>query len=312
VSSSDLVGTVSAAEFDELYAAVRNWGRWGPADQLGTLNHLTPAEVAHAAALVRDGRTVSLAHDLDVHPAVDNRTPALHYMTQRGDLGSGEPRINTDFIGTEFHGKSVTHLDALCHCIYQGTLYNGVDPTESVTSAGSSFGSVLTASAGIVSRGVLIDAARFQDVDWLEPGTALHAADLERALEAAGIGLRRGDIVMVRTGARRRRDELGAWDPTDFSAGLHPDAMAWLYDHDVAALGSDGDSDARPSPVEGVDSPIHVLALTAMGMPLLDNMNLEDIARACADLHRWEFCCLLAPLRLPGGTGSPVNPIAVL
>ncbi|MGY1641979.1 cyclase family protein [Geodermatophilus sp. SYSU D00703] len=308
---SDTATTVSAEEFDTVYAAVRNWGRWGAGDQLGTLNLVTPVEAAAAAALVRDGRTVSMAHDLDVHPAPDNHTPALHFMTQRGDLGAGEPRINTDFVGTAFHGKSVTHLDALCHCIYRGSLYNGVDPAECVTSAGSSFGSVLTASAGIVSRGVLIDAPRLRDVPWLEPGMALHAEDLKRAVEAAGLRLRRGDVVLVRTGARRRRRELGPWDPSDSSAGLHPDAMAWLHAHDVAVLGSDGDSDARPSPVEGVQSPIHVLALTAMGMPLLDNVNLEDVTRVCAELGRWEFCCVLAPLRLPGGTGSPLNPLAL-
>jgi hypothetical protein len=126
-----------------------------------------------------------------------------------------------------------------------------------------------------------------------------------------GIELRPGDIVMVRTGARRRREQLGPWDPHNFSAGLHPGAVPFLHDHDVAVLGADGDSDAQPSPVEGIQSPIHALVLTAMGMPLIDNMNLEDLSRTCAELRRWEFLCTIAPLRIPGGTGSPLNPIAV-
>jgi kynurenine formamidase len=305
------ITTITAAEYGQLYDAVRNWNRWGPDDDRGTLNHLTPATVTAASGLVREGRTVSLSHEIDNGPGPDNPKPALHYMTQRGDIDTHEPRINTDFVGLDFHGKSVTHLDALCHCIYGGSLYNGVDPASCITSAGSTFGSVATSSAGIVGRGVLLDAARALDVDWLEPGTAISADDLRRTAEHEGIELRPGDIVMVRTGARRRREQLGPWDPHNFSAGLHPGAVPFLHAHDVAVLGADGDSDARPSPVEGVQSPIHALVLTAMGMPLIDNMNLEDLSRTCAELRRWEFLCTIAPLRIPGGTGSPLNPIAV-
>jgi kynurenine formamidase len=118
--------------------------------------------------------------------------------------------------------------------------------------------------------------------------------------------------VLVRTGHRRRRSDLGAWDPSNLSAGLAPETMGWLRATDAAVLGSDGDSDARPSPVEGVESPIHALALSAMGMPLIDNTNLEDLADACAAAERWEFLFVMAPLRIPGGTGSPVNPLAIL
>jgi kynurenine formamidase len=303
--------TVTAAEFDRLFDSVRNWGRWGAEDQRGTLNHLTPAEVTAATALVREGRTVSLAHDLDTRPGPDNHKPALHHMTECADVDRGQPRINTDFVGTEFHGKSVTHLDALCHIVYRGTVYNGVESASCVDSSGSTFGSVLTAAAGIAGRGVLIDVPHFQDIGWVEPGTALTAEDLQRVTAAAGIELRRGDLVLIRTGARRRRDELGAWDPHHLSAGIHPSAVPWLHAHDVAVLGADADSDVHPSPVEGLHAPIHVLALTAMGMPLLDNLNLEDLSRTCAELDRWEFCCVLAPLRVPGGTGSPLNPIAL-
>lgn len=302
---------MSRADFDLLFEEVKNWGRWGDGDERGSLNHLTGQAAAAAAALVREGSTVSLAHDLDPVAGPDNPRPALHYMSQRGDLGDPEPRVNTDFVGADFHGKSVTHLDALCHCNVGGRLYNGADPQACVTSAGSSFAAVSVMAGGIVGRGVLLDVPRHRRGDWLEPGTGVSERELEQVAAGAGVDLRAGDLVWVRTGARARRAALGPWDPSDFSAGLYPTALRWLHDRRVAVLGGDGDSDARPSPVPGVHSPVHALALAAMGLPLVDNANLEDLAGVCAARNRWEFLCVLAPLRIPGGTGSPVNPIAV-
>ena len=300
-----------AAKFDALFDLVSNWGRWGVDDQRGTLNHLSADGVVAAAALVRDGRSVSLAHDLDTVAGPDNGRPTLHYMTQQSDIAGGEPRVNTDFVGTDFHGKSVTHVDALCHCNFRGSLYNGLDSGQHVDSSGGAVCTIAQLSQGVVGRGVLVDLPRARGVDWLEPGTAVDAAEIEAALTARALTLRPGDVVVVRTGARRRRAALGAWDPTNSSAGLSPDVMSLLHEASVAVLGGDGDSDARPSAVDGVESPIHALALTAMGMPLIDNMNLEDLASRCEDLDRWEFLFCLAPLRIPGGTGSPVNPLAV-
>ena len=296
--------------FEEIFARVRNWGRWGHDDDRGTLNHVTASHVARAATLVREGVTVSLAHDVDTVPGPDNHKPALHYMTRLADAGEDQPQVNMDFIGMDFHGKSVTHLDALCHVNFRGLLYNGV-PAESVLdSSGSRFGSVLTMSEGVVSRGVLLDVPGHRGVDWLEPGDTIRRAELEQVAAVQGLRLSGADIVFVRTGARRRREVLGAWNPDSFSAGLYPDVAEWLHENDVCLLGSDGDSDTRPSPVAEVESPIHALALSAMGMPLVDNLNLEILSSLCKGLARWEFHCSIAPLRVPRGTGSPVNPIA--
>lgn len=298
------------AEFDRLFAEIRNWGRWGADDERGCLHHLTPDAVRAAAGVVKHGRSVSLAHDLDLVASPDNKKPALHYMSQLCDVDEAEPRVNMDFVGVDYHGKSVSHLDALCHCAFHGRLYGDVD-TACVTSQGSSYGSVLTTADGLVGRGVLLDVPRFRDQEWLEPGTAVEPEELESVAAAQGLEVRRGDIVVVRNGARRRREMLGPWDPSNFSAGLFPTSMRWLHEREIALLGSDGDNDARPSPVDGVASPIHALALTAMGLLLADNLNLEDVAGVCAELGTWEFLCVFAPLRIPGGTGSPVNPIAV-
>lgn len=302
--------TISARAFENLRGSVSNWGRWGADDERGTMHHLTPDRVVAAAALVRTGRTVTLSHPLDPVPGPDNPKPALHFMSQLADVDPGEPRSNMDFIGTDFHGKSVTHIDAFAHCAYRGQLYNGV-PQSSVSAAGATRGSVMTVGHGIVGRGVLLDVPRFRGVPWLDPGTAVTPDELERVEDAQGVRVREGDIVLVRTGHARRRAELGAWDASEEIAGLHPSAMPWLHARGAAVLGGDGDSDARPSGVDGVHSPIHALAIAAMGMHLLDNVNLEDLASACVEEERWAFLCVVAPLRIPGGTGSPVNPIAV-
>lgn len=302
--------SVDAVSFDQLNDSVCNWGRWGPHDERGTLNHLTAERVTSAAKLVRTGRCVSLAHDLDTVAGPDNAKPALHYMTHQHGGGTTEPRMLTDFVGTDFHGKSVTHVDALCHCNFRGRLYNDQAPPDD-DSTGSEVASIQQMSGGVVGRGVLLDVPRSQGVGWLEPGTAVMPEELGLALEGQGISPAPGDIVLVRTGHHRRRTALGAWDPSNHSAGLHPTVMAWLHDGQASVLGSDGDSDSRPSGVHGVEAPIHALALARMGMPLIDNMNLEDVAVACAQLGRWEFLFTLAPLRIPGGTGSPVNPLAV-
>jgi kynurenine formamidase len=115
----------------------------------------------------------------------------------------------------------------------------------------------------------------------------------------------------VRTGHFVRRSTLGAWNPDEVSAGIDLSSLAWMHARGIAVLGSDADTDARPSPVAGVHTPAHAIALAAMGMPLLDNMHLDRLAAACAEDNRWEFLFVTAPLRLPGGTGSPINPLAI-
>jgi kynurenine formamidase len=268
--------------------------------------------VVTSSQLVRVGRTISLAHDLDPVAGPDNGRPALHYMTGLSDTSIEEPRVNTDFVGLDFHGKSVTHVDALCHCNFRGRLYNGTDSASAVDSRGGKVGSIDQMAGGVVGRGVLVDVPRHRGVPWLEPGDAISPEELESALAAQDVLPAEGDIVLVRTGHRRRRTELGSWDPANNSAGLQPESMAWLHRNGAAMLGSDGDSDSRPSRVDGVASPIHALALAAMGLPLIDNTSLEELAATCVELSRWEFLFCLAPLRIPGGTGSPVNPLAVL
>jgi len=303
-------GAVSRQEFDALFSAVRTWGRWADADR-GAWNRVTPEQVRRAAALVRSGTLVPMARPWDTAPGPDNNKPALHYMSDLGDVEPPEPATHKDFIAVDYHGKAVSHLDALSHIAYRGQLYEGRAAQECIDAGGARFGAV-SALGPLVTRGVLLDLPTVFGVPWLEPGRAVHAADLVAAEQALGVTIGEGDAVLLRSGSLRRRQERGAWNTGAASAGLHVDAMPLLAERGIALLGGDGDSDVRPSPVDGLHSPVHALAVAAMGVPLLDNLDLEALSAASASTGRYEFLLLVAPLNIPGATGSPVSPVAVL
>ena len=161
------------------------------------------------------------------------------------------------------------------------------------------------ASDGIVGRGVLLDIPRLRGVPWLEPGDHVTADDLIRAEEAQQVRVGQGDLLFVRVGHRRRRTELGPWDSAASRAGLHPTAVEFVAERRVAVLGSDSNNDTSPSAAEGVEFPVHVLAINAMGVHLLDWLQFDGLARLCEEAGRWSFCCVIAPLRLVRGNRVP-------
>ncbi len=209
------------------------------------------------------------------------------------------------------HGNADSHIDALCHVIYNSKLYNNVS-VDTLTPTGASALSIDVAGNGIVGRGVLLDIPLVRGVPWLEPGDHVTVDDLAAAESAEHLRVDRGDLLFVRVGHSRRRAEVGPWNAADARAGLHPTAMEFLAERRVSVLGSDGNNDTAPSTTEGVDFPVHVLAINAMGLHLLDYLQFEDLAELCQQDNRWSFLCVIAPLRLPAATGSPVNPIAIL
>ncbi len=303
---------ISHETFQAMYRRLKAECRHDPADRRGALDALTAERLVTAAREVRAGRTVSLAAPVEGTLGADNPEPCDHQMTAVAPpQGTGGLHFATDRVSMNIHGNAHTHLDALCHVMYDGELYNGV-PAATVTRGGAMELTVEVVADGIVGRGVLLDVPRARGVDWLEPGDHVTGADLLEAERAQGVTLGPGDLLLVRVGHRRRRNELGAWDAARARAGLHPDVMPLLAERRVAVLGSDGNNDTAPSGVTGIDYPIHVLAVNAMGMHMLDYLQLEDLAAACAEVGRWSFLCVVAPLRLPDATGSPVNPIAVL
>lgn len=298
---------ISKTDIDRLMTELSNWGRWGKEDQLGALNLITPEKRRQAYSLVKEGVTLSLARPVEKEIAPDNPDPFVHKMTLTGLNNPGQ--FASDLYSVAYHGHAHTHLDSLGHMFYKGKMYNGV-PQETITERGASRLSIGNLQQGIVSRGVLVDIPRLKGVRYLEPGTAIYPEDLEAWEKRAGVRLSSGDIVIIRTGRWARRAAKGAWDIGKLSAGLHASCAAWLKKRDIAILGSDDGSDVAPSQVEGVSHPIHQLMLIAAGVHILDCCDLEALSDACQKRNRWEFLLTVAPLAVPGGTGSPVNPIA--
>jgi kynurenine formamidase len=303
-----IAGPVDAAEFAELYRRCSNWGRWGSQDQRGALNHITPAAVAAASALVRSGVTVSCARVLDMVTAVDNPHPGLLEMT--GLPGPAGATFASDSLAIRCHGEVHSHLDALCHVGYQGRLYNGWD-VATVGKVGGQVGDLESIARGIVSRGVLLDVPRWREQPWLTAGDTIGADELAAVAQSVGVAVSAGDVLLVRTGHAQRRKVHGPWDAARAKAGLHPRAMPWLKDREIAAIGFDGDGDAAPHACGDVTAPIHVLGINAMGLHFLDALDLDDLAEHCATGQRWSFQLVVAPQRVRGATGCVVNPIAI-
>lgn len=304
---------MDAADFEILYQRLQRGSAWGPADRRGALNHVTPARVLAAVSEVRLGRSTTLAAAVESEVTLDNPEPCVHQMTSpAGDQADGTGlSFAMDRLAMNVHGNADSHIDALCHVIYRAVLYNGV-AADSISASGASELSIDVARDGIVGRGVLLDVPRLAGRPWLEPGEHVTADDLVRAEQAQHVHVGDGDLLFVRVGHRRRRTALGPWDAAGARAGLHPTALEFVAERRVAVLGSDGNNDTAPSAVGGVEFPVHVLAINAMGLHLLDYLQFDDLVSLCEAAGRWSFLCVIAPIRLLSGTGSPVNPIAIL
>ncbi len=271
----------------------------------GRSNFITPAVTAAAAATVRSGRTVSCARPLPTQPGPDNLNPVVHHMTGTATEGYG-----ADYFAIATHGYATSHIDALCHIFHEGRMYNGFS-AESVTAHGAAKLGIQHLRSGVVTRGVLLDVPAVRGVDALEPGEPIFPDDLAAAEDAAGVKAHSGDALLVRTGRWRWRETHGPWAPNEGMAGLDASCLSWLRDREVAVLGSDGVSDVMPSRIEGIGMPIHTVAIVAMGVSLLDNLDLDELALACTAEGLWSFLFVVAPLVLHRGTASPANPIAV-
>ena len=292
----------NADEFDQMFNQVKNWGRWGKDDQLGAANLITEAKRKQALALAKNGVTVSLAHNPLTEAAPDNTSPFEHTMN-RG--------LSTDTYKVSYHGYAHSHIDALCHILYKEQTYNGYPRAEVNTEKGCTKLGVQNLKNGIVTRGILLDIPRLKGVPYLEPGTPVFQEDLEAWEAKAGIKVSPGDAIFLRTGRWARREKLGPWPVSRNEAGYHASVAPWLKARGVSFLGSDDAQDVTPSLVEGVSLPVHTLAITALGVDILDNMDLEAVAETAARLNRWEFLLMVAPGPVTGGTGFPANPLAI-
>jgi kynurenine formamidase len=293
--------------FDKL----SNWGRWGADDELGTLNLITPDVRKKAAATVTEGVTVSCSWDVPPGPL------GFEGMVSAVDLArESKARIGWSLehiTGLVFHGYATTHLDALCHIFWDGHMYNGRSTELVSEETGAQELAITDAGGGIVTRGVLLDVARARGVPWLEPGEGAYPEDLEAAEASQGVRVEPGDGVLLRTGYGRWRHETGKVSPMEegiTQPGWQAACLPWLRERGVSFIGCDTANDVSPSGYSQIALPVHVIGLVAMGLWLMDNCDLEELAVTAERLSRWQFLLSVNPLRLTGLTGSAVNPIA--
>ena len=308
----------SEAQVLEWMTSLSNWGRWGDDDQMGCLNLITPEKRKQAAALVQDGVTVSCTR-----PITTEMTPEVTYQVQRFMVDSGEGRDTdpperklirrgaSEFIGMVFHGQTITHIDALSHYSWQAKLYNGRPASLITSKEGAQSHSIEVASDGIVTRGVLLDITRVRGANWMGADDPVMPEDLAAAEELQGVRVQEGDVLLVRTGNYRMRLEGGPRPRTEPATACQVACTPWFKERGVAMLGTDTSNDIRPSHYATVTAPLHTVSLVTMGMWLIDNANLEQLAEACQERNRYEFMLTMGPLKLRNVTGSPVNPIAI-
>jgi kynurenine formamidase len=295
-------------DIENMMVTLSNWDRWGKNDELGTLNLITPEKRKQAAALVKDGVAVSLARNV-IKSKIDGSPAFVHKMLKTG-LSDDEIGSAGDEYSVQYHGFTQTHMDALCHLFYKGKMYNGFSQRE-VTEKGAGKLSVHQIKQGVFTRGILMDMPRLFGVNYLKGSRAIYPKDLEAWEKKSGVKVGSGDVVLINTGRWARRKAEGEWDIMQNSAGLHATCLPWLKKRDVAIVGSDLALDVLPSGVEGFELPVHWVVVVAMGMPILDNCDFEAISKEANTRKRWSFLLTVSPLAVEGGTGSPVNPVAI-
>jgi kynurenine formamidase len=300
-------------DFRSIGAQLSNWGRWGADDELGTLNLITPECVAHAASLARTGRVFDLGYTLGSNGpqvGIGGRINPVHLMSMTGQTsfpdGGG---FADDFIFMPL--QCATQWDGLAHVFYDEQCYNGV-PVSSITARGAQKLAIDALARGVIGRGVLLDIARLRGVECLAADYGIGPSDLDEAVQAQGVELRSGDILLVRTGWTTR---FVPGSPEEFmgpEAGLTLEACAWLHEHDIAAFACDNWAvELYPSAERGVTMPVHYVLIRDMGMTLGEMFDLEALAADCASDGVYEFLLCAPVLKVAHGVGTPLNPLAV-
>jgi kynurenine formamidase len=287
---------VTKQQVDRWMKENNNWGRWGKDDQLGALNLVTEAKRRQAIALARTGTVVSLARRPVLVPKAKSEGAGAHLEIELNHLDVGYT-VENQLLA--FHGSTFTHIDALCHGDEGGVLYNGYQLKDVVQKGGCSKLGINGLAGGIVTRGILIDIPRLKGVAALAGGTHVYPEDIEAWEKQAGVKIGAGDAIFLHT---------GRW-ATGQTSGYDITVAPWLKARDVALVGSDGTQDV--SLVEGYTLPLHKYILIGLGANIIDNADLTALSETSARLKRWEFLFVAGPIAAPGGTGSPLNPLAI-
>jgi kynurenine formamidase len=272
---------------------------------MGTLNLVTPAKRKQAAALVKEGFSVSLARDASKTKEIDNPCP-IEWAMYMDTPGMVMDRISYPCI----HGPGTTHLDSFAHVFFDGKMWNGYSHSLVTKENGAEKSSILTMKNGIVTRGVLYDIPKLKGLPYLEPGTRIYPEDLEAWEKKSGVKAGPGDALLLRWGKWARRAKLGPW-ANDEAAGFDNSVMPWLKKRDIALLGWETAGYAPAPPGDIPKGSLHNLVLAILGVHILDRADFEALSEAAAARNRWEFMLTIAPLPIPNGTGSPVNPLAI-
>jgi kynurenine formamidase len=287
---------VTKPDVDRWMKELSNWGRWGKDDQLGAMNLVTDAKRQQAVALAKTGTVVSLARRPVIVPKAKSEGAGAHLEIELNHLDVGYT-VENDLIG--FHGSTFTHIDALCHGDEAGVLYNGYALKDVVRDGACQKLGINGLAGGVVTRGILIDMPRLKGVKNLEPGSHVYVEDIEAWEKQAGVKIGPGDAIFLHTG-RWLSGQTSGYDIT---------VAPWLKARDVVLVGSDGTQDV--SLVTGYTLPLHKFILIALGANIIDNADLTALAETAARLKRWEFLFVGGPIATPGGTGSPLNPLAI-
>ena len=305
---------MTTEDFRSVGARLRNWGRWGAEDERGTLNFITPNKLVAAAKLVKQGKTFDLGIPLDSNGPQPGggRINPVHLMSQTGDtqIFPGGFQFADDYIFMPLQGA--TQWDALAHVYYDGQLYNGF-PSAEVTVIGAAHCSIDKISKGVAGRGVLLDLARLNGVDWMEAGTVITPADLEAAEAAHGVRVGSGDILVFRTGWRKLfLEHKSATEFMSGEPGLGRDCCEWLHEREVAAVCSDNWAiEVLPGEDPEAMLQVHMVLIRDMGVTLGEILDLEELAADCAADGVYDFFFCAPPLKVTKGVGSPINPLAM-
>jgi kynurenine formamidase len=318
--------TVSVEEVLTLAERFSNWGRWGPDDELGTLNFITLEHIQHAAREIRAGRAFSLAIPFGAsgpqRGGFGRFNPIHLMMRDGGDALSGAFR---DFYGgKDKHIRGAddmiimplqcgTQWDSLAHIIHKDRLYNGYSAAE-VSSAGAKRNGIDKAHDKVVGRGVLLDIPRMKGHTWLEPGEGIVPEDLDEAAAREGVRVGEGDIVLVRTGQMAMVRAQGDWG--DYAGGPAPglalESLEWIWSHRIAALATDTwGAEVLPNATPDIFQPFHIVSIVYMGLLLGEIFDLEALSASCADDGQYAFFFSALPLPITGAVGSPINPLVV-
>jgi kynurenine formamidase len=302
-------------EFLELSAKVRNWGRWGDDDELGTLNLITPEVVKKAAACVQEGKAFSLAIPLSARgpqrgniPGKFNpiRTMVTVNMPLSGDPDHARSSDDVAFISLQ----GATHWDSLAHVSYGGHIYNGF-PADSVDVGGARRCGIDKVKT-LASRGVLLDVARAKGVDRLDGGYAITPDDLDAAEAHGGVDVESGDVVLIRTGFMKYLHEGNTRAYADPVPGVGMECCVWFREKDIAAVASDTVVlEVWPPERQDLLIPVHMLNLVDMGLTQGQNFDLEALAADSAGDGRYAFLLEASPEPFERGLGSPTNPVAI-